>query len=171
MKKLIVSAIIICICSLAAFAQNDDKISFSAGPELSFAAGSFSNTHSIGTGGSVQAEYYVMDHLKATATMGVLVYRGTSGPVAKTRNSGQTIIPVRIGGKYSLMGGVYAGLQTGIGFLRGYYKTTSFAYSPLAGYEFKTKSGKSIDATLKYDAYSGSNGTIGAVGFRLAYCF
>ena len=41
------------------------------------------------------------------------------------------------------------------------------------GYEFKTKSDKSIDATLKYDGYSGGGGigTIGALGIRLAYVF
>ena len=47
---------------------------------------------------------------------------------------------------------------------------TAFAYSPQIGYEFKTKTDKKIDATFKYDAYS-KNGTIGALGFRLAYIF
>jgi len=68
---------------------------------------------------------------------------------------------------------VYAGLQTGLVFLSSYYKTTAFAYSPLIGYEFKTKSDKSIDATLKYDGYSGGSGlgTIGVIGVRPAYVF
>ena len=85
------------------------------------------------------------------------------------RNTAQTILPLRGGLKYFVAGGAYLGAQAGFAILGSYDKNVSFAYSPLLGYEFSTKSGKSLDATLKYDAYSGSNGTIGAVGVRLAY--
>lgn len=175
MKKLIVAAIIIITYSVPSFAQNENKFSFSIGPELGFATGSFSNTHSVGTGGTVQAEYYVQDKLKATATFGILAYIGKTVTITnqKFKYPSQTIIPLRVGGKYFLTGGVYAGLQTGVAFLSNYASTTAFAYSPLVGYEFKTKSDKSIDATLKYDGYSagGGVGTIGALGIRLAYVF
>lgn len=172
MKKIILSILVVTAVYTASFAQNENNFSFSAGAELSFPSGSFSNTHTVGTGATVQAEYFVMEKLKATATFGVLAYLGNS--------RAQTIIPLRAGGKYFFTEGFYAGLQTGVGFLSGTYTGTTFAYSPLVGYEFKTKSDKSIDATLKYDAYSGSEydvtarsgvGTIGAIGFRLAYVF
>ena len=78
MKKLILSALVIIIVSMSSFAQIDKKFSFSAGGELGTAVGSFNNTHSVGIGGSVQAEYYVMDKLKATGTWGFLVYAGKS---------------------------------------------------------------------------------------------
>ncbi|MEO7767953.1 MAG: hypothetical protein ABIS01_11020 [Ferruginibacter sp.] len=175
MKKLILSAALIMTLVITAFAQNEvqsNKFSFSAGPEAGFATGSFSGTHSVGIGGSAQAEYFVMDKLKATVTIGLLTYVGKSYS-SNTDNAAQSIIPLRIGGKYFLTGGLYGGAQLGVAFLGNFYKGTAFAYSPLMlGYEFKTKSAKSIDATIKYDGYTGAGaGTIGAFGARLAYVF
>ncbi|MBC7889548.1 MAG: hypothetical protein H7Z13_16845 [Ferruginibacter sp.] len=175
MKRLILSVFVMIVGSLSITAQDKNNFSFSIGPELSFATGSFSNTHTVGTGGTVQAEYYVMEKLKATATFGLLAYVGKSGPVSNTKNKGRTIIPIRVGAKYFLTGGIYGGAQIGVAFLGNYQPTgTAFAYSPLMlGYEFKTKSEKTIDATIKYDAYTGSGGigTVGAFGIRLAYVF
>ena len=173
MKRLVLLAIVVIVASTTAFAQNEKNLSFSVGAELGFATGSFSNTHSIGTGATVQAELYVQENLKATATFGVLAYLGKSTTIAnvKYKFPGQTIIPLRVGGKYFLAGGIYAGLQTGVGFLTGHSDNVAFAYSPLIGYEFKTNSDKSIDATFKYDGYSGADGSIGALGIRLAYVF
>jgi len=172
MKKIILSAIII-IVSLSAFAQTENTFTFSAGPELGFATGSFSNTHSVGIGGTVQAEYLVMDKLKATATFGILNYVGKS-KTSNTDNAAQTVVPLRIGAKYFLAGGLYGGAQLGVAFLGNYNKGTAFAYSPLMlGYEFKLKSEKAFDATIKYDAYTGSGGigTMGTFGVRVAYIF
>lgn len=176
MKKLILSIIGMIIVSVSSFAQDEKKFGFSIGPELSFPVGSFSNSHSVGAGGTVQAEYLVHDKLKATATFGVLGYVGKSVTVAnkKYSNPAQRIIPLRIGAKYYLGNGVYAGAQLGVAFRSNYaeYSGTAFAYSPLMlGYEFKIKADKALDVTVKYDAYSGSGGTLGAIGFRLAYVF
>jgi hypothetical protein len=41
----------------------------------------------------------------------------------------------------------------------------------MIGYEFDTKSGKAIDAGLKYDGYASQGMGFGCVGFRLAYRF
>ena len=166
MKKLILFPVIIIVVSTNAFAQNENKFAFSVGPELSIPTGSFSNTHSAGTGATVQAEYFVMEKLKATATFGVLAYFGNS--------SALTVAPLRIGAKYFLTPGFYGAAQLGVAFLGNYASTTGFAYSPLMlGYEFKTKSDRKIDASIKYDAYSAGSGvgTIGAFGVRLAYVF
>lgn len=175
MKKLMLSLVITIAIYISTFAQSEQKFSFSAGPELSLATGSFSNTHSVGVGGTIQAEYDVMDKLAATATLGLLAYAGKSS-ILNPDNAAQRIIPLRIGAKYFLTGGLYGGAQLGVAFLSNYaqYSGTAFAYSPLMlGYEFKTKTGKTFDATIKYDAYTGSGGigTIGAFGIRLAYIF
>ncbi|MES2893318.1 MAG: hypothetical protein V4725_14935 [Bacteroidota bacterium] len=169
MTKFFVPFLLIFI-SLSATAQTERTLKFSVGAELGFASGSFSNTHSIGTGVTAQAEYQLAEKLRATATTGFLVYAGKSQGT-NLKNTAQTIIPIRGGIKYFLAGGAYVGAQSGLAILGSYDKNVSFAYSPLLGYEFMTKSGKSLDATLKYDAYSGSNGTIGAIGVRLAYVF
>lgn len=169
MKKIIVLMMgVICTSSLL-MAQRDSKFRFSVGPELSFASGSFSETHSIGIGGTVQAEVSLQEHLYGTATFGLIAYNGKSSG-AGYKYKGETILPLRVGVKYFFSGGIYGAAQLGLGILGGFYKGTSFAYSPQIGYEFKTKSDKALDASFKYDGYS-KNGTIGAIGFRLAYIF
>ena len=85
-------------------------------------------------------------------------------------------MPLRIGAKYFLIEGLYGGAQLGVAFLSNFapHSGTAFAYSPLMlGYEFKLKSENAFDATIKYDAYTGSGGmgTIGTFGMRVAYVF
>jgi len=171
MKKIIVLiAVVICTSSIL-MAQRDSKFRLSVGPELSFASGSFSETHSIGIGGSAQAEISLQEHLYGTATFGLISYNGKSSG-AGYKYKGETILPLRVGVKYFLSGGIYGAAQLGVGFLNN-GGGTAFAYSPQIGYEFKTKSDKALDATFKYDGYSGKGniGTLGAIGFRVGYIF
>jgi len=168
MKKLVVVTLIVICLSPFAKAQNQPAFKFSLGPELGFASGAFSNTHSIGIGVTVQAEVSLQEHLYGTATFGVISYNGKSSG-AGLKYKGETIVPLRVGAKYFLSGGIYGAVQTGVGFLNN-GGGTAFAYSPQIGYEFNTKSGKALDATFKYDGYS-KNGTLGAIGFRVAYIF
>ncbi len=170
MKKLLVfTAMMVGLTSIG-YAQKDG-FKFSVGAELGLATGSFKNSHSVGIGGSAQVEVPLQERLNAVAYGGILVYNGKSiAGQSNAKYTGQTIIPVRIGVKYFLAGGVYGAFQTGLGFLGNYYSGTAFAYSPQVGYEFKTKSDKAIDATFKYDGYS-KNGSFGMYGIRLAYIF
>lgn len=172
MKKIIVFTLMAICTSCMVMAQNEPGFKFSVGPELGFATGSFSNTHSIGFGATIQAEVSLQEHLYGTATTGIIIYNGKSIAGTNTKQKSLTIIPVRVGAKYFLSGGVYGAAQIGVAFLsnNALYNGTAFAYSPQLGYEFKTKSGKAVDATFKYDGYS-KNGTLGALGFRLAYIF
>ncbi|MDN3655773.1 hypothetical protein QWZ08_09070 [Ferruginibacter paludis] len=171
MKKIMVCMMVALGTSFVTMAQTDSKFKVSLGPELSFASGAFSNTHSFGIGGTIQAEVLLQEHLYGTATFGVISYNGKSNGVG-TKNKGQTFLPLRVGVKYFLAGGIYGAFQTGVAFLNN-GQGTAFAYSPQLGYEFNTKSGKAVDATFKYDGYSGAKtlGTVGALGFRLAYIF
>lgn len=171
MKKTILSAISILFLSVAGFAQDKDNLKFSVGGELAFATGSLSNTHSIGIGATAALEIPLQDKLNGIAYGGIMLYNGKSVPGnSGQKYSGLTIIPVRVGVKYFLTGSVYGSAQAGLGFInRGY--GTAFSYSPQIGYEFKTNSGKSVDVTVKYDAYAKSGGTLASFGFRLAYIF
>ena len=181
MKKIIVFTLVTFVTSTIIMAQSDSKFRLSVGPELSFPSGSFSNHHSVGIGGSAQAEVSLQEHLYGTATFGVMAYKGrSSGSNVDYKTA--TIIPLRVGVKYFLAGGIYGAAQLGVGFLSNTNPSdnistpnlndagTAFAYSPQIGYEFKTKSGKALDASFKYEGYS-KDGTIGAIGFRLAYIF
>jgi hypothetical protein len=168
MKKIMVCMMVALGTSSLAVAQTDSKFKFSFGPELSLATGAFSNTHSFGIGASVQAEVLLQEHLYGTATFGLISYNGKSYG-SGTKFKGETFLPLRVGAKYFLSGGVYGALQAGVAFLNN-GGGTAFAYSPQLGYEFKTKTDKAIDASFKYDGYS-KNGTMGAVGVRIAYIF
>lgn len=168
MKRIILFALISFCTSMMAMAQDQAAFKFSVGPEIGLATGSFANTHSFGIGATAQAEISLKKNLYGTLTAGVISYNGKSYG-AGLKFKGATILPFRAGVKYFLIGGVYGGLQAGVGFLNN-AGGTAFAYSPQLGYEFKTKSGKAVDATFKYDGYS-KDGTISALGFRLAYIF
>lgn len=169
MKKITLPVLsLFCIClTTIAFAQKKDNVKISVGAELAFTTGSFSNTHSLGFGGSAQLEIPMQEKLNGVAYGGIIFYNGKSAG-SGIKNKGVTIIPVRVGIKYFLTGSVYTNLQAGLGFLGGNATGTAFSYSPQIGYEFQTNSGKSLDLTFKYDGYS-KNGTLGSFGFRLAY--
>ncbi len=171
MKKIPLFLLMAFCASSALLAQNQPAFKFSVGPELGFATGTFATSHSVGIGASVQAEISIQEHLFGTATFGIISYAGKSYG-SGLKYAGQTIIPLRIGAKYFLSGGVYCALQAGVGFLNKLNNEggTAFSYSPQVGYEFNTKKGKAVDATFKYEGYS-KNGTKGALGFRLAYIF
>ena len=170
MKRKVLLPFLALFISGFVIAQDAQKFRFSVGPELSFATGSFAITHSVGVGATIQAEIPLQQNLYGTATTGFIVYGGKSVD-ANTKKKSQTIIPIKVGIKYFFIGGFYGAAQIGVGILgNSEPKGTAFAYTPQIGYEFKTKSGKAVDATFKYDGYS-KNGTIEAIGFRLAYIF
>jgi len=168
MKKIFVTTLSIFCMAAAAFAQNEN-IKISVGAEIALPSGNLSLTQSFGVGGTAQLEIPVQDKLMGVAYSGIMLYKGKSAG-SGINYAGLTIIPVRVGVKYFLTGSVYGGLQAGLGFIN-QGVGTAFSYSPQIGYEFKTNSGKSIDATFKYDAYAKSGGSLSSIGLRLAYIF
>jgi len=174
MKKIIVLMMVAICTSCIVMAQYSPGFRFSVGPELDLATGVFRQTHSVGVGASIQIEKSLQQNLYATASTGISIYGGksTSGSYA---NKNVTIIPIKVGIKYFLVGGVYAAAQLGVGIFGNNtnFNGTHFAYTPQFGYEFKTKSGKAVDASFKYDGYSAGSsiGTLESVGFRVAYIF
>jgi len=170
MKKTLLAILGIAIFSGAvAQKKSDDKFRFSAGPEIGFATGTLNLSHSVGIGGTIQAEINGAPSTNFTLTTGFLSYAGRKiGSGIKA--TAQTIIPVKVGVKYFLSEGFYGAAQLGVGVFSNYYTGAALAYTPMLGYEFNTKSGKAVDAAFKYDGYS-KNGGFGSIGFRLAYRF
>lgn len=166
MKK-VISLMIVSICvSLVGMAQNG-VTRFSVGPELGIATGTFGLGWGLGIGASAQAEHFFQENLSGTALVGFVSYLGKSignGLKYKAIN----IIPLRVGARFYPVEGFHLGAQIGLGFLTGGgSSSTAFSYSPQVGYNFKTNSGKPIDATFKYDGYT-KDGTLGALGIRVA---
>lgn len=171
MKKLLFLTMMTLGLTVYSSAQGIGKLKFSVGPELMFAAGDFSTTNGLGIGGTAQLEIYLKENLSVTGITGFNTFLGKSaGSGVKYKNA--TIIPIRVGGRIYPGLGFHLGAQVGVGFINiAGEGRTGFAYSPQIGYNFKTLKGKAIDATLKYDGYAISGGSIAAVGIRLAYVF
>jgi hypothetical protein len=166
MKKILLFTIIAFSISIKGFAQHDGGLKITAGPELGFATGDFSNNYSLSYGATGQLEIKLQENLKGTFTSGIIFYNGKSlGNGVK--NTGLNVIPLRVGGKYFFTAGIYGALQLGVGFLNKDLGT-AFAYSPQIGYEFVSNNGKGLELTFKYDGYSKS-GTIGGFAVRLAF--
>lgn len=170
MKRIFLIAGITAICSAAVAQKGDDnKVRFSAGPEIGFATGDFNVTHSIGIGATIQGEVNIAQSTNVTLTTGYLSYAGRSvGSGIKYKAAG--IVPLKAGIKYFLSEGFYGAAQLGVGFFNN-SGGTALAYTPMLGYEFNTKSGKAVDASFKYDGYSKNGTGLGSVGVRLAYRF
>ncbi len=168
MKKVIVILTTTFFLTTTGFAQNTN-IKISVGPEIALPSGDLSNSQSFGVGGTAQLEIPLQEKLMGVAYSGIMLFKGKSAGNGYNY-PGLTFIPVRVGVKYFLTGSVYGGLQAGLGFIN-QGVGTAFSYSPQIGYEFKTNSGKAIDATFKYDGYSKSGGSFSSIGFRLAYIF
>jgi len=179
MKKIFMAIVGIAFFS-GSFAQKneDSKFHFSVGGELGFATGTLNNSHSVGIGGTAQAEYNVAPNTNVTLTAGVISYAGKSY-ISGTKYNATTIIPVRGGIKYFFAGGLYGAAQLGLGFFNNYVDdrgviygaSTAVAYSPVIGYEFNVNSGKAFDVAFKYDGYATQSNAFGSVGFRVAYKF
>jgi len=170
MKKIFLVVAVSGICT-GALAQkgSDKKVGFSVGPEIGFATGEFNNTHSVGFGGTIQADIKIAPSTAFTVTTGYISYAGRSaGAGLKFKAAG--IIPLRAGIKYYLAEGFYGAAQLGVGFFNN-GGGTALAYTPMLGYEFNTNSGKAIDAAFKYDGYSKNGTGLGSIGFRVAYRF
>ncbi len=171
------------IVGVSAMAQKtvEKKLHFSLGAEIGFATGGFSNNHSIGTGISGQASYRIADATDLTFTTGYLTYAGKSSGVG-TKFKPTGIIPFKAGLKYYVTEGFYGQAQLGFAVVNNFAyisnnvttntNGSAFAYSPLIiGYEFNTKQGQALDASIKYDGYLVQGGNIGTVNLRLAYKF
>lgn len=168
MRKIIILSIIIICSSFIVKAQDVGLTRYSAGIELGSTSGTNSNAWGLGIGVSGQVEHFFQENLSGTFLVGVVSYIGKSYP----GNSGlkykaYNAVPIRIGVRYYIVDGFHVGAQLGVGLNTG---GNTFAYSPQVGYNFKTNSGSSIDASFKYDGYSG-NGTFSALGIRVAYIF
>jgi hypothetical protein len=187
MKKVFLAIIGIAIFTVS-FAQkrlDEKKFHFSVGAELGFATGGFNNSHSVGIGGSAQAEYNVAPNTNVTLTAGVIGYAGKKAQISNLKYSASNIVPVKGGIKYFVNSGFYGAAQLGVAFFNNYVDVNStppyygnyygseqaLAFTPMIGYEFKSKSDKAFDASFKYDFYARQGGSFGSVGFRLAYKF
>lgn len=169
---------IVCVlmlfCGTVVQAQADKKTVFSLAAEVGYTTGEKVALWGTGLGVSGQAEYFFKPNFSGTFLAGYINYlgfsiRGTYKP------QGFTTVPIRAGARYYFTKKFYCGGQVGIGILGGGANLigaagTAFSYSPQVGYKFNIKKRPCVDVSFKYDAYTYSDISFGAAGFRIAYC-
>ncbi len=85
MKRIIVAGLMMAFSFVAGAQKNVDKnLHFSVGAELAIATGEFSNTQSVGVGGTVQVSYRGLTSTDFTLSTGYIAFAGKSaGSVIK----------------------------------------------------------------------------------------
>jgi len=111
------------------------------------------------------------DISNASKTVAVMLTSGYYDMIGKAAPNGADftslgMVPVKAGLKIYVSPGFYIDGEAGAGFDTSYENHTKLIFSPGIGY-----GGKSWDAGLRYENYSGNNNSFGLVGLRLAYNF
>lgn len=173
MKKALILIFITLSTATISMAQREGQTRFSIGPELGIATSNPLSSvpgnkgYGLGIGGSAEIEHFFRRNVSGIFHIGFLRYAGrTNG--ANSKNKAYTTVPITIGGNAYAIRNLHVGAQIGLGLnsVSGSGATT-FAYSLQSGYNFRNKSDKPLDLTLKYDGYAGS-GNFSALGLRLS---
>jgi hypothetical protein len=155
MKKIILSVFFAIITSGFAFSQGN----FSAGLELGFPLGTFSDVYNVGFGANGRYEAPIQTKLNWTVTAGFLSF-------GSKYFSSITMIPIQGGLKYYFQrsnSGVYGNADLGLFFASGNGGSeTKFGFSPGFGY----RSGK-FDLLGRFNVVSNLN----YFSLRAAYVF
>jgi len=153
-------------------------IRLSIGPDLSLPVGSFHDRYNLGFGGSVQADFPIMqDQLFVTVNGGFQNY------FAKDINgrSGKDLqmIPAKAGLKYFPVKSFYVQGEAGAGFLTnknnvGATKSTTFIYAPQIGYLIPLGGQNFLDAGVRFEGntkFTENGKSNNLFGLRIAYSF
>lgn len=158
------------------------RFNLSVGPEIGVPVGDLSDRYDWSLGGSVQLEYNFENRLGLTLNTGVYnLFADDKGYVLDENKYTKDlqVLPVNLGIKYFLVGGLFIQGEAGASFLLnkkdgGYDKSTSFTYAPQVGYRFDMGNNQFLDAGVKWlgsTKYSDHGSSNNMLGLRLAYGF
>jgi hypothetical protein len=148
--------------ALFVFAITPAFSQFSAGLDLGFPSGSWSDGWGVGVGVSGRYEAQIQPNLNWTASLGFISFSGKT--VAGNKLSSETIVPVQGGVKYYFQksnSGVYGGADIGLWFANN-NAGTKFGFSPGIGYRLPQ-----FDFAFRYNVVT----DISYWGLRAAYIF
>lgn len=154
---------------MAVKAQAPAGFQLGAGPRLSLATGNFGDTHSLGLGAELQAEYGFSDQVTGVATTGYSSFFGRSvilsGQSVKYKAEGY--IPLLAGIRYYFSGTFFGGAQVGLGvYSYNGNSTSGFNWQPQVGYN-----SDKFQLVLNYSGVSKSGSTIAHFGLAGIYKF
>lgn len=141
------------------------------GLEAGIPTGNASNVSSFELGGTGRLEYGADKDFTLMLTAGYYdmpgkALTGISAGISGANYSSIQTIPVKAGAKYFVAPSFYIDGEAGFGFNQSYGSHIKLIVSPGLGYD-----GKSWDAGLRYENFSGNNNSYGLIGLRLAYDF
>src|SRR5690606_23946744 len=124
--------------NLNAQTSEPPRFNISFGPEIGLPVGDLSDLYDWSSGGSVEAGYFFNDRLGLTFNTGVYnLFADDSGYILddKKYTKDLQILPVKLGLKYFLIGGLFVQGEAGASFLlnksdAGYDNSTAFTYAP-----------------------------------------
>lgn len=154
----------------------------SVGPDIGLPVGSLSDRYDWSLGGSIEAEYSLAKDLGLTLNTGLYnLFTANNGYSLheKTYTKDLQVLPVKLGLKYFVAGGLFLQGEAGASFLLnksdgGYDKSTAFTYAPQIGYRIGIGPNQFIDAGVKWvgnTKYSDQGSSNNQFGVRIAYGF
>ena len=163
-KVLLIAALAVSSVSFAQDKGSSKPLSFSVGAELGMPIGDAATGSSFVGGLSAQLDYSVASQVALTLNTGYGKFFGKDG------GDGWGVVPVLAGVKYHFNDQFYGSAQLGMSFISyggGADSQSGFTFAPGIGY----KASEKIDVMLKYTSISLEDGSVDAVGVRLAYNF
>jgi hypothetical protein len=138
---------------------------FGIGIEAGVPTGNATDVSNFEIGGTARVEYGASKTVAVMLTSGYYDFMGKAAPGGANYPS-LDMVPVKVGVKIYVAPTFYIDGEAGAGFDTSYENHTKLIFSPGIGY-----AGKSWDAGLRYENYSGQNNSFGLLGLRVAYDF
>ncbi|MEJ7558750.1 MAG: outer membrane beta-barrel protein [Pedobacter sp.] len=169
MRKAFATIIIILIATSTYAQRPTSKIGI--GLDFAFPLGNFGSNVNYGVGPSALFQRPINKNLNFTVNVGYLRFNGD--PVFANIKYREGFIPIKAGLRYFLSEYIYGSAEAGvvISSANGNGSGTALAYSPTLGVEFPVSNKGSVDAGIRYEGWSRSNGTRSFIGLRAGYNF
>lgn len=157
------------LVTVSSFAQDSKKKSsggnsLSVGAEVGLPIGDLKQVSSLGIGGSAKAAFGIFEGGAVTLSAGYMTFSGKTIQGFKLPST--NVIPVKVGLRYMLGGGIYGEPQLGMSFI-GNGGGSAFTYAAGVG----TMINNQIDIGVRYEAFSKNSATSSFIGARVAYNF
>jgi hypothetical protein len=172
MKKLLLLAVLIVSAATTCLAQKNQSFTtgkFSIGIDPGIPVGSSSDVSNFVLGADIKYSLPAAQNFDISLSAGYSVFLGKTVTIGGTQitYSDLKAFPVKLAGRYNFNGpvGFFGEFGVGAAFITD-GGGTAFVYAPGVGYALN--GGFEIGA--RYEGWS-KNGTVGQIGFRLAYTF
>jgi opacity protein-like surface antigen len=165
-----IATIIILLISISTFAQRPSS-KLGIGIDFALPQSNFGSNANFGVGPSILFQSPINTNLNFTVNVGYLRFNGD--PVFANVKYREGFIPIKVGLRYYLSEYIYGSAEGGVSIssANGSGSGTSFAYSPTLGVEFPVSAKGTIDAGIRYEGWTRSNGTRSFIGLRAGYNF